>query len=234
MVVGVGAGVVLATASVGVTKITFKGQVVEVGPEQTVLEALLDDGHDVLYSCLSGACHTCALVALDGDPGPRAQKGLKVTWQHQGIFLACQCHPTEPMTVCTRLPQDEPFYVPGQPNQPLLCVAGGEQGVEVMAEVIQSALQAGHHGPIWLLLLDERGSDGLSMSAKNLEIHTKPPEEAAEDFVRVFMDGVGDLKAARVYAHAPIMAALGVQRLAFVAGVPNQEVLVWFKRNFRT
>ncbi len=127
--VGVGVGVVVATASVGVTiKITFKGQVVEVGPEQTVLEALLDDGHDVLYSCLSGACHTCALVATDGDPGPRAQKGLKVPWQHQGIFLPCQCHPPEPMTVCTRLPTGEPFYVPGQPNQPLLCVAGGERG----------------------------------------------------------------------------------------------------------
>ena len=43
------------------------GQVIEVPADQSPLDALLDAGADMPYSCKSGNCRTCAVKVLDGD-----------------------------------------------------------------------------------------------------------------------------------------------------------------------
>jgi vanillate O-demethylase ferredoxin subunit len=43
----------------------------QVRPGQTVLQALLDLGVQVPYSCEDGICGTCDVPVLDGDPDHR-------------------------------------------------------------------------------------------------------------------------------------------------------------------
>ncbi|MFE7420272.1 PDR/VanB family oxidoreductase [Rhodococcus sp. NPDC057529] len=45
----------------------FDGPVVPVAENQTVLQAVLDAGADVLYSCEEGSCGSCETTVLEGD-----------------------------------------------------------------------------------------------------------------------------------------------------------------------
>lgn len=84
--------------------ITFEQCVVSVSDGQTVLEALLDAGHDIPNACRAGACHSCLMQASIGKPPANAQDGLKETQKAQNFFLACCCQPDHDMTVA--LPSD--------------------------------------------------------------------------------------------------------------------------------
>ncbi|MHC5543815.1 2Fe-2S iron-sulfur cluster-binding protein, partial [Singulisphaera rosea] len=48
------------------TKVTFEGQATELNPGETVLEALLREGHPVPHSCRAGACRSCLMRAVEG------------------------------------------------------------------------------------------------------------------------------------------------------------------------
>jgi CDP-4-dehydro-6-deoxyglucose reductase, E3 len=61
---------------------------------ETVLECLLRQQVDVLYSCKSGVCQTCLMKASDGELPEKAQAGLKATYVQRKLFLACQCVPS--------------------------------------------------------------------------------------------------------------------------------------------
>lgn len=60
---------------------------------ETVLDCLLRHGQDVPNSCKAGACQSCLMQAQEGEPGDKAQEGLKETLRVQNFFLACQCVP---------------------------------------------------------------------------------------------------------------------------------------------
>jgi hypothetical protein len=40
----------------------------QVSADQTLLDALIEDGVETLYSCKTGVCKTCAVKVLDGEP----------------------------------------------------------------------------------------------------------------------------------------------------------------------
>jgi CDP-4-dehydro-6-deoxyglucose reductase len=77
-----------------VPTIHYKGREVALHPDETVLDALLRDGHQVASSCRAGACQSCMLRACGGDPGTAATVGLRPALREQGFFLACVCRPT--------------------------------------------------------------------------------------------------------------------------------------------
>ncbi len=79
--------------------VTFENETLEIIEGESVLETLLDAGHDIPYSCQAGACHCCMMHAVKGTPNPESQRGLKATQVEQGYFLACQCHPEEDIEV---------------------------------------------------------------------------------------------------------------------------------------
>lgn len=74
-------------------RLVFDGVEHDIAPHETVLEALERHGRPIPSACRAGTCHSCLLRILDGDPGDRAQRGLKDTLRAAGYFLACQCHP---------------------------------------------------------------------------------------------------------------------------------------------
>lgn len=83
-------------------QLSFNGTRIHLPPGQSVLDGLLDQGHDIANSCRAGACQACLMQAVAGDVPTQAQIGLKPALASQGYFLACQCQPVNDLSV--RLP----------------------------------------------------------------------------------------------------------------------------------
>ncbi|MEH6824750.1 MAG: 2Fe-2S iron-sulfur cluster-binding protein [Motiliproteus sp.] len=82
------AGLVAGAKSIQV-KLARSGTVVQVEPNQTVLDAMLEVGVDIPHSCRSGNCKSCAVRVLEGDPDHRdAALSDEERNQHQ---LMCPC-----------------------------------------------------------------------------------------------------------------------------------------------
>lgn len=47
------------------------GVQIQVAPDQTILDAMLDAGVDALFSCKAGSCKACAVKVLEGEPEHR-------------------------------------------------------------------------------------------------------------------------------------------------------------------
>lgn len=86
------------------TELIYQGQSYALEGSETVLDCLLRHGAGIPYSCKSGTCQSCLMQAVDGPIPDRAQVGLKPTFKHQGLFLACQCQPDSALTL--RSPDD--------------------------------------------------------------------------------------------------------------------------------
>lgn len=68
---------------------------------ETVLAALERAGARVASSCRIGACQACLLRAEAGDPGAKAQEGLRPAQRERGFFLACVSRPSGDLEVAT-------------------------------------------------------------------------------------------------------------------------------------
>jgi vanillate O-demethylase ferredoxin subunit len=80
-------------------KLGSSGRVIEVKPEQTVIEALGDAGIEVPTSCEQGVCGTCLTRVLEGQPDHRDSY---LTPEEQGQndqFLPCCSRSKSPMLV---------------------------------------------------------------------------------------------------------------------------------------
>lgn len=81
------------------THIRYDENYFAIEERQTVLECLLGHGVPIPSSCRSGACQTCLMRALEGNPPASSQAGLKDTLKLQNYFLACICQPSEDLAV---------------------------------------------------------------------------------------------------------------------------------------
>jgi ferredoxin-NADP reductase/predicted pyridoxine 5'-phosphate oxidase superfamily flavin-nucleotide-binding protein len=63
--------------------------ILQVGPEQTILDAMLAEGVEIAWSCKAGNCKSCAVAVIDGEPDHRdsALSGYERDEQH----LMCPC-----------------------------------------------------------------------------------------------------------------------------------------------
>ncbi|MGJ0484018.1 MAG: 2Fe-2S iron-sulfur cluster-binding protein [Methylomicrobium sp.] len=88
-------------------------------PGETVLDALLREKVNIPHGCKAGVCQSCVVQSLDAKPPEKAQGDLKDTLKSTGHFLACQCHPEQPMTL--RLSKEAVSFADGMVavNEPL-------------------------------------------------------------------------------------------------------------------
>lgn len=62
----------------------------------TVLEAALDQGLDVPYSCQGGICSSCVARVTEGEATMKKNSILVDSEIEEGLVLTCQAHPTTP------------------------------------------------------------------------------------------------------------------------------------------
>jgi ferredoxin-NADP reductase len=79
-------------------RVVFQGSSYEAAG-QSVLDCLTARGHSVPNSCRVGVCQSCLMRAIRGAIPEKAQTGLTPTMKARGLFLACQCFPTEDFEV---------------------------------------------------------------------------------------------------------------------------------------
>ena len=79
--------------------LTYMDRPVEIGPGETVLEALLRAGVEAPYSCRTGNCQTCLHRAVEGTPPPESQVGLSDAQKTLGFFLPCVCRPRSDLAI---------------------------------------------------------------------------------------------------------------------------------------
>lgn len=81
------------------TQLKFKDKVFTVSAGSTVLDTLLEQGHEIPNSCRAGACQSCIMQVTKGKVPETAQKGLKDSQKVKGFFLACSCEPEESIDI---------------------------------------------------------------------------------------------------------------------------------------
>lgn len=75
--------------------IKFEGHFIEIASNETLLDLLLQQGHDIAYGCRKGTCHACVLITDDSSASlpfvKESQKLLAGEEQRLNHILACQC-----------------------------------------------------------------------------------------------------------------------------------------------
>lgn len=87
-----GGGVATGDATESQVKVHVNGKEIDVvvPPEKTILDVLIDEKHDVPYSCTSGACSTCIAKLISGDVSMDACYALDDDEVKDGYILVCQ------------------------------------------------------------------------------------------------------------------------------------------------
>jgi ring-1,2-phenylacetyl-CoA epoxidase subunit PaaE len=69
-------------------------KVIKVGPNESILEAALDNDLDPPYACMIGSCCTCRAKLMSGKVIMDDREGLTDEEIREGFVLTCQSHPT--------------------------------------------------------------------------------------------------------------------------------------------
>ena len=72
-----------------------KEHLVEVNPNESILDAVLDANVDAPFSCMSGACATCRAKVISGKVIMDDDEVLSEKEISEGYVLTCQAHPVE-------------------------------------------------------------------------------------------------------------------------------------------
>ncbi len=82
-------------------KIRLYGEDYEIvmDPQQTILEAALDNELDPPYSCQIGICGTCRAKLIEGRVRMDEREALTDEEIEEGYILTCQAHPETPVVV---------------------------------------------------------------------------------------------------------------------------------------
>jgi ferredoxin len=75
-----------------------EGVELEVAKDEYILEAALDDGVDLTYSCLQGVCASCS-AKVEGEVDQSEERVLTEWEKQQGYALLCVAYPRSDLTI---------------------------------------------------------------------------------------------------------------------------------------
>ena len=70
-----------------------KTQTIQVAQSQSILDAAINAGIDLPYSCSAGVCTTCAAQILSGEVEQSEGMGVSPELQAEGYALLCVAYP---------------------------------------------------------------------------------------------------------------------------------------------
>ncbi len=194
--------------------ITYGEEVLSLEPGESVLDALIERGHEVPHSCRAGVCQSCLMQATSGTIPQAAQAGLKDTLQAQGYFLACRCQPVDDMAV--QLPAREAVRAAAT-------VTGREQlGEDVLRLRVQVhdpfTYRAGQYVTLWR---DQTLGRSYSLAS------VPGLDEVLEFHIKLIPGGAFSSWAHRtLQPGAPLMLQGPVGQCFYTAGAQDQDLLL--------
>ncbi|WP_302082578.1 2Fe-2S iron-sulfur cluster-binding protein [Salinibaculum rarum] len=75
-----------------------EGVEIEVPEDEYILEAALDEGIELQYSCLQGVCASCS-AKVEGDIDQGEERVLTQWEKQQGYGLLCVAYPRSDLTI---------------------------------------------------------------------------------------------------------------------------------------
>lgn len=75
-----------------------EGVEIEVPEDEYILEAALDEGIELQYSCLQGVCASCS-AKVEGDVEQGEERVLTQWERQQGFALLCVAYPRSDLTI---------------------------------------------------------------------------------------------------------------------------------------
>lgn len=72
---------------------------IQVPQDKTILEAALDAGIELPYSCNAGVCTTCAAKIIEGTLDQSDAAGLGPDVREQGYVLLCSAYPQSDLKI---------------------------------------------------------------------------------------------------------------------------------------
>lgn len=78
----------------GTAKVEFRRsqQIIELAPDQSVLEAAEDANIEIPFECRSGICGQCKTRLIEGKVSMEVEDALNAADRGRGVILACQAH----------------------------------------------------------------------------------------------------------------------------------------------
>lgn len=96
-------------------QLKFKDDIFTVSAGSSVLDTLLEQGHEIPNNCRAGACQSCIMQVTKGTVPEKSQKGLKDSHKAKGFFLACSCEPVDDIDI--QLPDAQQLRIPASVSE---------------------------------------------------------------------------------------------------------------------
>ncbi|VAW69565.1 hypothetical protein MNBD_GAMMA09-2522 [hydrothermal vent metagenome] len=79
--------------------IHYKKKLYTCRSNETVLQAFLRQGVDILFSCGKGSCQVCMMCCDSGVIPKKSQKSIRLEYVEKKYFLPCSCYPESVMRI---------------------------------------------------------------------------------------------------------------------------------------
>lgn len=213
--------------------ITIEDKTYQSRKDETVLDTLLRNAHNISFSCRNGSCHTCLLKAQENHLPKVSQAGLSDALKSKNYLKACRCIPESDLSLSK--PDIEDYLFDAEVidcienNEAITLVLMSDQAMDTHAGQTISIGKKAHHELILLPMLNILGDPFIKV---HLPAYVEHPSADALRKVKVgtkvkIGNPIGKFHYHSEYSTKPILIIADQQGLYVVDAMINEAVNVW-------